>query len=288
MSSREMRRRIAVLSSSSKMLHSRSSSSSRCRRRRSGSGMRRTATRSSSRALQRMRQPRRSGCGSSTWSGTTAPSLICLEGSCRCGRGGVLCCACCAALHCAALLCCGIRGLLWRALHAKSFFAVAMFHVCGCRVLATRQCGRQSSLTGRIAESLTNAERALFLQSSVTCHKCGGRFTMYEPFWDLRRVIEQNRSLCCSLPPLCEGRIGTTSWGHPLGPHPWCICLLLQPATVARGLPCVHPPGPCPLGNKLLLPPPPLTAACRCRARAAAAASPGWASRARPRPSRTA
>lgn len=24
------------------------------------------------------------------------------------------------------------------------------------------------------------------LQSSVTCHKCGGRFTMYEPFWDLR------------------------------------------------------------------------------------------------------
>lgn len=26
----------------------------------------------------------------------------------------------------------------------------------------------------------------LCVQSSVTCHKCGGRFTMYEPFWDLR------------------------------------------------------------------------------------------------------
>lgn len=23
------------------------------------------------------------------------------------------------------------------------------------------------------------------LQSSVTCHGCGRRFTMYEPFWDL-------------------------------------------------------------------------------------------------------
>lgn len=38
------------------------------------------------------------------------------------------------------------------------------------------------------------------LQSSVTCHKCGGRFTMYEPFWDL------------SLPLAKEGKGGGLSW----------------------------------------------------------------------------
>ncbi|KAL4459011.1 hypothetical protein ABPG75_013876 [Micractinium tetrahymenae] len=38
------------------------------------------------------------------------------------------------------------------------------------------------------------------LQSSVTCHKCGGRFTMYEPFWDL------------SLPLAKDGKGGGFSW----------------------------------------------------------------------------
>uniref|UniRef100_A0A1D1ZYV0 Ubiquitin carboxyl-terminal hydrolase n=1 Tax=Auxenochlorella protothecoides TaxID=3075 RepID=A0A1D1ZYV0_AUXPR len=38
------------------------------------------------------------------------------------------------------------------------------------------------------------------LQSSITCHKCNGRFTMYEPFWDL------------SLPLAKEGKQSSLSW----------------------------------------------------------------------------
>lgn len=38
------------------------------------------------------------------------------------------------------------------------------------------------------------------LQSSITCHRCGGRFTMYEPFWDL------------SLPLAKEGKQSSLSW----------------------------------------------------------------------------
>ena len=38
------------------------------------------------------------------------------------------------------------------------------------------------------------------LQSTVHCHKCGRRFTMYEPFWDL------------SLPLTREGKGGLGAW----------------------------------------------------------------------------
>ena len=125
-------------------------------RARSSSRMRGRARGRARRSGRRTRGPRLTGCGSSTSSGTAASSQTCLGASCR-----------------RVLLPSGQR---WRRVPPSL------------PCMLTRRQPRPLPcipLPARLPHLAVRPPR-LRLQSSVTCHNCGGRFTMYEPFWDLR------------------------------------------------------------------------------------------------------
>ena len=89
-------------------------------------------------------------------------------------------------------------------------------------------------------------------QSSVSCQRCGRRFTMYEPFWDLSLPLAKEGECCTVLQLIvlvtvaqtCSGLLG----GSGLLPWPWRTEEgPLAPAGTPCSDPALRPAPPLPL-----------------------------------------